>query len=459
MATQQHLIHETAPPAPAMRSRDKRVILYFISAALDLLSLVLGYLVALQSRDQRYLELADQPIVLFALPIFVMIAVAREVHSLETLESRSNAVIQSFGALGATALFILLLSFLVVTDEISRVGFVYFFGASAAFMVLGKIIVDLLFKRMLNGVATATVLLCDGMTCGDEVGVTKFDVGKLGVWPNPEQPDHLDMLSRLVAPYDRVVVACAYERRAAWTSFLKGLDMGGEILLDRDLLHGAIAIGSQQGEDTLIMSLGPLDLVNRVHKRTFDLVAAGIALLILWPLLLIIAVAIKLDSPGPVLFRQRRVGLGQRQFDILKFRSMKQESCDAQGDRSTGRDDDRITRFGSFIRRSSIDELPQLFNVLRGEMSIVGPRPHALGSRAGERLYWQASEYYWMRHALKPGLTGLAQVRGYRGSTETEADLQMRVRSDLEYLTTWSLWSDIIIMLRTARVLVHKNAF
>jgi polysaccharide biosynthesis protein PslA len=126
---------------------------------------------------------------------------------------------------------------------------------------------------------------------------------------------------------------------------------------------------------------------------------------------------------------------------------------------STQREDPRITRVGQFIRRTSIDELPQLLNVLWGDMSLVGPRPHALGSLAGDSLFWEVTNAYWIRHALKPGITGLAQIRGFRGSTETVEALERRVRADLEYVSNWSIAQDMLILLRTARVLVHKNAY
>src|SRR3546814_3903153 len=121
---------------------------------------------------------------------------------------------------------------------------------------------------------------------------------------------------------------------------------------------------------------------------------------------------------------------------------MRSDSSDADGSQSTARADGRITRIGHLIRRTSIDELPQLLNVIRGEMSMVGPRPHALGSTAGNELFWHASQQYWLRHALKPGITGLAQIRGYRGATECVEVLARRVRCDLEYLSNWSLRSE-----------------
>jgi lipopolysaccharide/colanic/teichoic acid biosynthesis glycosyltransferase len=196
-----------------------------------------------------------------------------------------------------------------------------------------------------------------------------------------------------------------------------------------------------------------------VLKRIFDLVVAGTALLLLAPALILVAVLIKLEDGGPVLFVQRRLGRGNQFFDMLKFRSMRPEKLDHAGDRSASRDDDRITRIGAFIRRTSIDELPQLINVLRGDMSIVGPRPHALGSRANNKFFWEVDRHYWQRHCLKPGLTGLAQVRGHRGATEAEKDLTDRLQSDLEYIDGWSLQRDVAIVLRTVRVLTHENAF
>ena len=180
---------------------------------------------------------------------------------------------------------------------------------------------------------------------------------------------------------------------------------------------------------------------------------------LLLPLLAAIALVVKLDSPGPAFFRQERIGLGNRKFHILKFRTMRVESCDANGDQSTSRADDRITRVGSFLRRSSLDEIPQFLNVLTGSMSIVGPRPHAMGSRAENALFWDIDDRYWHRHSVKPGLTGLAQVRGYRGATEIRSDLTNRLQSDLEYIEEWSLPTDVRIIFQTFSVLLHKNAF
>ena len=144
---------------------------------------------------------------------------------------------------------------------------------------------------------------------------------------------------------------------------------------------------------------------------------------------------------------------------MVKFRSMKVEGSDHAGNRSAARDDDRVTAIGRFIRRTSIDELPQLYNVLVGDMSVVGPRPHALGSQAGAKLFWEVDGAYWSRHSLKPGLTGLAQIRGLRGATDAEADLTDRLGADLEYIRDWNIWRDAWIVVQTLRVLVHPRAY
>lgn len=440
-------------------ARDRRTILYIASLFLDMLGLVLGYLCALQTRDAQWLSAGGHSIIYVALPIFVMFEIAREAQEAATLQNRLLGTQRALSALGATAIVIIGLGFLFKADDVSRLGLAVTFGAGAVFIIIGKFILDFIVKAVLGDAVVATILLLDGLDAKPEGTARVVDVEALGLWPDLDRPDMIDALSRLISPYDRVVIAPRFEHRASWSIFLKGHDVGGEILLDRDHLHGAVAIGRYDRRDTIVLSRGPLNLMNRIQKRLLDLVTATVAIVVLSPLLLLVAIAIKLETVGPAFFRQWRVGQGNRQFRIYKFRSMRQDSTDTNGARSTGRDDDRVTRVGQFIRRTSIDELPQLLNVLRGEMSMVGPRPHALGSTAGDELFWHASRQYWLRHALKPGITGLAQIRGYRGATEKIEDLDLRVRCDLEYLSHWSLWADIMILLKTLRVVMHKNAY
>ena len=189
----------------------------------------------------------------------------------------------------------------------------------------------------------------------------------------------------------------------------------------------------------------PLSPSEVVAKRVFDIVLSGIALILLSPLFAVVAAAIKLDTPGPVFFRQRRYGFNQEPFRIVKFRSMRTMEDDAALRQAT-RGDSRITRVGRFLRQTNIDELPQLLNVLSGDMSLVGPRPHAL---AHDQAFERDVALYARRHNVRPGITGWAQVNGWRGETDTPEKVQGRVKHDLHYIDNWSLLFDITILVRT----------
>jgi Undecaprenyl-phosphate glucose phosphotransferase len=203
----------------------------------------------------------------------------------------------------------------------------------------------------------------------------------------------------------------------------------------------------------------PLDEVAALVKRIEDVVIAGVCLLVTLPLMLLIALCIKLDSRGPVLFRQRRLGANNLPFDLLKFRSMYVEQADPHGHQLTQAGDPRITRVGRYLRMTSIDELPQLINVLRGDMSLVGPRPHALAASAAGISYARAISEYPIRHRVKPGITGWAQVNGWRGETTTIEQIRQRVEHDLYYIENWSLTFDLLILGRTVfAVLSRANA-
>jgi Undecaprenyl-phosphate glucose phosphotransferase len=194
-----------------------------------------------------------------------------------------------------------------------------------------------------------------------------------------------------------------------------------------------------------------------ISKTLMDYVVAGTAIVILAPVLLLIALLIKLDSPGPVLFRQNRYGFNNQLIPVFKFRTMYVDQADANADQLVTRDDPRVTRVGAVLRRYSLDELPQILNVLRGEMSVVGPRPHAMHAKAGNVLYEDVVDQYAVRHKVKPGITGWAQVNGWRGETRDEASLLGRLEHDVYYIDNWSLLFDISIILRTIVVVLRSE--
>ena len=194
-------------------------------------------------------------------------------------------------------------------------------------------------------------------------------------------------------------------------------------------------------------------IVSLLSSGVLPLMLLALLLIALAPLMIAVAVAIRLDSPGPVFFRQERIGRGNRLFHILKFRSMRVEQCDTAGATSTQRDDNRITRVGAIIRKTSLDELPQFWNVVKGEMSVVGPRPHPVALNESSR---KEVKRYMLRHKVKPGVTGWAQGNGLRGETANIELMEERIRFDLEYIRNWSPLFDLKIILRTV-VLVFRD--
>ncbi|WP_374305763.1 undecaprenyl-phosphate glucose phosphotransferase [Methylocella sp.] len=211
-----------------------------------------------------------------------------------------------------------------------------------------------------------------------------------------------------------------------------------------------------------VISVGenPMKDWRAVKKACLDYGLGALALVLLSPLMAVLALAVKLDSPGPVLFRQPRLGFNNRLFTCYKFRTMRVDMTDLLADRQTGRDDPRVTRVGKWMRRLSLDELPQLFNVLDGSMSLVGPRPHAPNTKAADRLFADVVKQYAVRHKVKPGVTGWAQVNGWRGETATIEAIENRVRCDLYYIDNWSAAFDLKIMLLTmAREIFSSRAY
>jgi Undecaprenyl-phosphate glucose phosphotransferase len=209
---------------------------------------------------------------------------------------------------------------------------------------------------------------------------------------------------------------------------------------------------------TLDVFKAPITDWDLVMKWLFDHLAGAIILMLALPAMALVALVIKLDSPGPVLFRQKRFGFNNERIDVLKFRSLHHDQADPSAARVVTKGDPRVTRVGRFIRKTSLDELPQLFNVVfKGNLSLVGPRPHAVHGKLESRLFDEAVDGYFARHRVKPGITGWAQINGWRGEIDNEEKIQKRVEFDLYYIENWSVLFDFAILLKTPVALMMKS--
>lgn len=271
-----------------------------------------------------------------------------------------------------------------------------------------------------------------------------------------------DLIDHRILPFvDRIVVTVPPKAAARVAQLLERLapipNPISMLLEDTDDESQSDAIGRIADFDLMHVSGAREKSGYLAAKRAMDLTLSVMAVIALAPLLLAIAVAIRLDSPGPIFFRQRRHGYMNEEIVVWKFRSMRVETTDHKAIRQVSADDDRITKVGKFIRKTSLDELPQIFNIITGEMSIVGPRPHAIGMLSGGAEASKLVETYAHRHRIKPGLTGWAAVNGSRGPVDTAEDVRRRVALDLEYVERRSFWLDIAIILRTAPCLLGDS--
>lgn len=446
------------PLAPSLERRRLQVYLALMlaDAAVIVASFMLAGYLYYGTWFQRTVMLEAQLVV----PFYWTAAIGNRAYSAgAALEPQVGSVRAVLALIVATALVLFLAFYLKSSAEFSRV-----ISALSTMLAGGGLVVarDQLRRLVVwrcGPTAANRLVIHDGGRPVDLPHSYVVNAREHGLVADVSDPHAVNRIGVFLRNMDRVIVSCSPDRRQAWALLLKGANVQGEIVDDDILALGAVGAHRDRDYASLVIATGPLGMSNRVLKRALDVALTLPALLLLSPLLLAIALAIRLEDGGPALFVQRRLGRGNRFFPIYKFRSMRLGDADADGGLSTMRDDSRVTRVGRFIRATSIDELPQLVNVLRGEMSLVGPRPHALGSYAGDKLFWEVDSRYWQRHSLKPGLTGLAQVRGLRGATAAEQDLASRLQADLEYLDGWSIWRDLAILLATLRVVVHRNAF
>ncbi|MDT0575738.1 sugar transferase [Croceicoccus sp. F390] len=444
-----------------VRSLERRRMQCYLALMLaDITALVVGFGIA----GAIYLGdfAAPQPMLQMQLllPLFLTVGLYNGAYCLAALERPLHSMLHVIAALVLAALALIFMAFYTKTgDAFSRMVLSMGVVFSSVMLAFARSLMRHFIAWRCGPIVQNLLIIDDDGPPLCIAGAYRITADAHRLVPSLDNPATLDLVGRYLRNMDKVVVTCPPERRVAWAMILKCMSVEGEILDDAVTAMGALGARRRGRHGTLLVAQKSLGLRSQAVKRAFDLAVAIPALILLAPLMVTVALLIKLEDRGPVLFVQRRMGQSNRFFHILKFRSMRVDRHDADGDQSATHGDARVTSIGRFIRRTSIDELPQLFNVLGGSMSLVGPRPHALGSCAGEKLFWEVDVRYWQRHTLKPGLTGLAQIRGFRGATATEADLTGRLQSDLQYLNGWSLWRDIAITCATVRVVCHERAF
>jgi Undecaprenyl-phosphate glucose phosphotransferase len=320
-----------------------------------------------------------------------------------------------------------------------------------------------------QGILTANVVLVGATTRAEMLiadAIEHRDLNVLGIFDDRLQRSPLAilgvpvlgnteaLLTHRITPHVDLIVVTVDPQAAARvrdiTSKLSVLPNAITLMVDRDEDSARGAALAHLTEAPLA-PVGPATTRERraFAKRVQDLLIGVPALVLVSPLLAVIALAIRLDSRGPVFFRQKRHGFINEEITVVKFRTMRQEATDATASRQVVADDDRVTRVGRFLRRTSLDELPQLINVVRGEMSLVGPRPHAIGMKTGDVPSAQLVAEYAHRHRIKPGMTGWAAINGSRGPLHNQRDIQRRVALDVDYIERQSFWLDLKIMLLT----------
>ena len=379
------------------------------------------------------------------LPIFLTIALYNGTYSLPSLRNWRSGLVRVLMALVISGALLNFIAFFAQLNRaFSRGGFIIAMVLAALLFVATRRLFAIVTRRLCGPSPVNVLVIDDGGDPIDLPDTYRVRATEHGLQPALDDPHSLDRLSRYVINMDQVVVSCPPEKRVAWAMALKGAGVHSEVTSSFMNEIGALGVVRREeaGLTTLLVATGPLGIRARVLKRGFDVAVSFGALVITAPVFLIAALAIKLDDGGPVLFRQRRIGRRNQLFSIYKLRTMSVDGSDADGNRSTQKGDARITRIGNFLRRTSIDELPQLINVLKGDMSLVGPRPLVLDEDRNI-----GGHHRRQRLQLTPGITGPWQVLG---TAERRVPLREMVTLDYLYAGNWSLWTDVKILLRTA---------
>lgn len=443
--------------------------------AVEFSMVALTALAALLTRFDAVSPAADYGVLIaLGLTAFALLAQAGGCYHIKRLRSRFGELNRLLLVWSLSLTAVLLLCFAAkTTADYSRI----WFGAWWLFGMAGLVIVRLAAMQLVRQAEARGRLTEQAILVGDRRSLPgtralldRFDLRLLAsIHPAelPAQPEAALAVAAGTArrlceslAVDRILLAPNLgdeDRLRQYVDAFKFLPVETVILPPNQTLERALAAGTNPQVPALeTVARRPLSDVDRFFKRLFDLLVGSCLLVGLSPLLLVLAGLVKLDSQGPVFFRQQRAGFGGSAFIVWKFRTMFVHECQTREVRQARRDDPRVTRLGWFLRRTSLDELPQLFNVIRGEMSLVGPRPHAV---AHDAVFAQEVASYLARHRVKPGMTGLAQVKGFRGEISSGEALRQRVSNDLWYTENWSILLDLRILLLTAFVLAGRNAY
>ncbi|HEX7969419.1 MAG TPA: undecaprenyl-phosphate glucose phosphotransferase [Stellaceae bacterium] len=445
--------------------------------ALDIVSVPVAAVVAYYGRFQSLaVEFQHGLIVVLGMAVVANVMASLGAYNLADLRSVRTQLAKVVGGWGVSIAILLAVAFFdKITDQYSRLWIFYWFVLGVGLSGMARIgVAAYIGRRQRAGSLSISVAIVGHepfaqqvikeITCSGEI-----EVRVLGIFAprlagaGVASDATIEGLLRLARKtrIDEIIVHLPEKRDAEFGAMLRRL---GELPVNVNLCPDLSDLPISPRKLTVLQETFMINVFERplsgwsaVLKRGEDMVLSGLLLLFFAPLMLLIALVIKLDSKGPVFFRQPRFGFNNNPFTVLKFRSMTADAASDAAVPQARRNDPRVTRVGRFLRKTSLDELPQLINVLMGDMSLVGPRPHAI---AHNEYYGEIIDGYLRRHRVKPGITGWAQVNGLRGETATVEAMHDRVKHDLYYIENWSLRFDTWILLRTLVVgFIHRNAY
>lgn len=406
-------------------------------------------------------------------------------YQMDTYRDYVSQISKSITGFGFAMILLLIFGFFSkISADYSRIWFATWLVSGAVFLVIFRTILTVYVRRLMNDgrLERRAVIVGGGEPAGELIrsleGQSNNDVRVCGIFDDRTDDrsppvvvgyPKLGTISELVefgrmARIDMLIVTLPLAAENRVLQLLKRLWV---LPVDIRLSAHTNKLRFRPRSYTYEGSVPFLDIFEKpianwdaVSKRIFDLFFASLALVLLSPIMLVAAIAIRLESKGPVIFRQKRYGFNNEVVEVLKFRSMFHELSDPNAKTVVTKCDPRVTRVGRFIRKTSIDELPQLVNVLRGNLSLVGPRPHAVNAHTANRLWDEVVDGYFARHKVKPGVTGWAQINGWRGEVDDDEKIRQRVNCDLYYIENWSLLLDLqILFLTPFKLLNTENAY